>query len=598
MVIAPSPPAAVGIDDASQISLPSALSPLSFPRALALARRMREELRSHTKDRKWRFKSYADCFTASHAINWALENVSAEEAMAVNRLNKLVEYGLLMHVVDHSKRFRVGETRTLYFRMASDSILDADVAIDSSPGKGTPIISGLFSSGVGAYGLNSPESVQQQLANIDHVLQETVKELNDTRGKLEMVHQEVLGLVSQQIFTFLIIFILYVLIICVVVPSSGMGWLGIVGLALTMGASTRYGWRCISLWSDLDSRTVPLETVIVADDDRSLAESTLARDPKPFERKPHTSSITSIISKSIKSMTGVSGRALMRSKRAGERPLVFMRDAYSLPDAKTWVHRPLMICANAAPCPDLKVPDYGLDACPLGVPFQFSSDLFEGTCLIRLKGSNSDNPEGDAEYFNGRKRIFQSVVQGRFKEEVPVSDVTTGHEFTRPLKNLPHPFILRTATAFIGKVSPGANIVVHTDQPFVEVTLCASSQIVRGDEPGNEPNITCKNIVEDCSIFGGVFAKGNVPASRRKRFFANSAKCKGYTFDTETVYTFEFYQNLFDAQSYSLDLGFAKIGCSSVLNGQPIQWLGKTRDGRYLWSFQIWNEKLLANRTP
>ena len=262
-----------------------------------------------------------------------------------------------------------------------------------------------------------------------------------------------------------------------------------------------------------------------------------------------------------------------------------MREAYSLPDL--WPHRPLLICANSAASPSLKVLDHDvLDACPLGVPFQFSSELFEGTCLIRLKGTNSDDPDGDTEYFAGRKRIFQSVVQGRFKEEVSVADVLTGHEFGKPLKNLPHPFILKTATNFIGKVSPGANIAAHTDQPFVEVPLGSSSQIVRGDEPGNEPSIKCRNIAEDCSVFGRAFAKGNVSASRRKRLFSNPAKCKSYKFDTETVYTFEFYQNLFDAQTYSLDLGFAKIGCSKVLNGQPIQWLGKMRDGRYLWVSQ------------
>ena len=120
-----------------------------------------------------------------------------------------------------------------------------------------------------------------------------------------------------------------------------------------------------------------------------------------------------------------------------------------------------------------------------------------------------------------------------------------------------------------------------------------TSQTVRGDEPGNEPNITCHDIHEDCSVLGGALAKGDVPASRRKKLFANPDKCRSYMFDTETVYTFEFYQNLFDAQSYALDLGFVKLGCSRILNGQPIQWLGKMRDGRYLWSFQLWNESLL-----
>ena len=110
-------------------------------------------------------------------------------------------------------------------------------------------------------------------------------------------------------------------------------------------------------------------------------------------------------------------------------------------------------------------------------------------------------------YFSGRKRIYQSVVQGRFKEELSVCDIMTGHEFAKPLKNLPHPFILKTATNFIGKIALGSNIAVHTAQPFMEATLLGTSQVVRGDEPGNEPDISCRDIEEDCSIFGGAFTK-------------------------------------------------------------------------------------------
>ena len=119
----------------------------------------------------------------------------------------------------------------------------------------------------------------------------------------------------------------------------------------------------------------------------------------------------------------------------------------------------------------------------------------------------------------------------------------------------------------------------------MEATLLGTSQVVRGDEPGNEPNICNRDIEEDCSIFGGAFAKDNnvVSIARRKRIFSNPAKWQGYKFDTDTVFTFEFYQNLFHVSSYALDLGFAKLGASRILNGQPIQWLAKMRDGRYLW---------------
>lgn len=112
-----------------------------------------------------------------------------------------------------------------------------------------------------------------------------------------------------------------------------------------------------------------------------------------------------------------------------------------------------MVCLNSSVSPCLNVPNHGQSSCPIGVPFDFSSELFEGQIIIRLKYCNSDNINGDATYFEGRKRIFQSVVQGRFKERVSVSDVLTGHEFAKPLKNLPRPLILKMATALASKVS-------------------------------------------------------------------------------------------------------------------------------------------------
>jgi hypothetical protein len=221
----------------------------------------------------------------------------------------------------------------------------------------------------------------------------------------------------------------------------------------------------------------------------------------------------------------------------------------------------LFVCISAC---RTEVPKYGKGACPIGVPFHFETDLFKGICLIRLKGSNSDDPEGDEEYFFGRKRIFQSVIQGCFKEKVNVADVLTGHEFTRPLQNLPHPWVLKTATNLIGKVSPGAKIEAHTDQPFVEAILGGSSQVIRGDMPGQEPNITSRDLIEDCSVLGGAFSDGKVTASKRKRMLSNP-KTNQYSFDTETVYTFEFYQNLFDGEYHPLLIISRPLLCIFIL---------------------------------
>lgn len=566
--------------------------PLDYPQAAVLARRMRADLRPHTKDRKWRFKSYPNCFLSSHAIEWAQESIDPEESIAIMRLNQLIDYGLLSHVVDPSKKLRVRDTRTLYFRIVHDEDMDLMIETTNSTeciGNVTSIANGNFTSSI-KFGCDDIIAIQKQVKNLDRTLQQTVKELDDARGKLEMTHQEVLELVSQQIFMFGMMLFMYIYIVASSVAlSDGMDWLEL-GFVATLIVPMIRGCRVVTIWSGTTSRTSPIETIVMPHDDSSVDYS-IAENFQPFGRNQAANTLAAFVSKSMRSMSDF--KSLRRLSTYGRKPIVLMRDETSIPRVETWQHRPLYICANI-PVARNVITKYGTGNVPLGVPFQFASDLFEGSCLIRIKGSRSDDPVGDNSYFSGRKRIFQTVVQGRFKENVQATDVMTGHEFSRPFRNLPHPFILRTATNFFSKIAAGANISIHTDSPFLEATLMGTSQTVRGDEPGNEPNIACHDIQEDCSVLGGALAKGDVPASRRKKLFSNPDKCREYTFDTETVYTFDFYQNLFDATSYSLDLGFVKIGCSRILNGQPIQWLGKLRDGRYLWSFQIWNESLLS----
>jgi hypothetical protein len=552
--------------------------------AVALARKIRDDLRPHTRDRKWRFKSYPDCFRATHALSWARENIHSEEAIAVNRLNLLIDYGLLTHVVDPSKKIRVGETRTLYFRIASDEVLDGVTAggVDSPPctGKISPLIAGKFGGAIGA-GDADVAAIQKQVIDLDRILQQTVKQLNHTRGKLDVIHQELLGLILQQIFTFLMIFFMCFNLFLLL---GGLGWFNAVALAVTMIVSARYCCRCFSLWNYLDSKAMPIEMIVV--DNEESSEGEIFTSDSSYDddaTRPHT--ITAAISKKLKIATAAGLKSFRRLPSRQEKSILLMRDERSLPHADKWKHRPILICANTTAIPDLITASDG--SLPLGVPFKFSSALFEGTCLIRVKGSRSDAPDEDAKYFSGRKRIFQSIVQGRFKEDVKVSDVMTGHEFARPLKNLPHPIILKAATNLLGRISPGMDIAVHTDQPHIKSTLMETTQIFRGDQPGNEPDIACHHIQEDSSVFGGVFAEKNITPSRRKCMFSNPENCHDCTFDTETVYTFEFYQNAFDCQSYSLDLGFTKIGCSKVFDGQPIQCLGKMRDGRYLWVSKV-----------
>jgi len=540
--------------------------PSSQEDAAVLARKMEADLRPHIKDRKWRLKSYKQCFTADLAVAWAMSNVKIQgasddlnEEIAIQTLNAMIDGGMICHVVDPQKRFQINETRVLYFRFTSNNPeprgAHGDVCWDGARPLGTSPMS-------------SPVSEKATAADLSTRIDELENSLRRIRGKAEFLQQQVTDLAAQQMLCHVVMLFVAVLSICSKLErNSIVGTLFVIIGLLSL--------RSVSFWNHVPDIS-PFD-----DDDLSLEETSIMFSDTQSQRR-----LSAVVAKSVKSL--LRGSMERSESVRGEH----MREACTLPDVAEWPHRPLLVCANTPVSSHFKVADYGSGPCPLGRPFRFESDLFEGVCLIRVKNSNSDDIPGDASYFKGRKRIFQSVVQGRFKKAIPVSDVMTGHEFSRPLSNLPPHMILKTASSFIEKLSPGSTIAVHGDSPFVEVCLASSSQVIRGDQPGNEPNILTQSFEEDCSVFGGKFASSEISPSRRKRIF--SSMPNSYMFDSQTVYTFDFYQNLFDAQSYALDLGFAKIACASILDGQPIQWLGKTRDGIYLWSFQIWNENLLS----
>jgi hypothetical protein len=364
--------------------------------------------------------------------------------------------------------------------------------------------------------------------------------------------------------------------------------------AVLIGAFVVQCGRLFSVWLTLDTCVVQAAGGEDAVEDYEMMTATNKNEPQKDRRLPRRGVGRQLSSIFLKELLLL--RTMQEEKETNNSDTIQQRQSSDLPDPIEWPHRPVLLCVNTPVSKSLTVANFAQGPCPIGKPFRFSSDLFEGKCLVRLRNvANSDNPDGDSAYFSGRRRLFQTIIQGRFKEPLSVNDVLTGHEFVKPLQNLPHPWILKAATNLIGKLAPGAKIRVAGDNPTMLASLAATSQIVRGDQPGNEPDIasTTDDVQEDCSLLGGKFSSGKISAGGRKLHLASPKRAQTYTFDTETVYTFDFYQSLLNVTTYSLELGVANIGMGPVLNGQPIQCLCKTADGRYLWSFQIWHECLL-----
>ena len=610
-------------DPASRRQISSA-DETTFERAsqlLSLALDMRSGLKARTSDRRWRnLKVYKQCFLHSDATEWMCTYLQSDsgssgpqdllapetivpknniEELAVYKLNELVDGGYIHHVCNEH-RFAVNERATLYFRFQND-VIEADMR---SIHRRKELLGELYG---GVSSVISEETAELKLAvdRLSSKMEKSGHSLDDAHGRILILEEAVSAL------AFALTSMIYSFSALALYHSTMTGDRGIVNLfsiainsvVLLFGTvcfwsrGPRYAYESVFEHAAALLRLVRLgdnvEDAFMGDISGSDSIENLSTDEEEFPISKKRDSVLKKLRKSLSTSMRQRSTRLTRSASTTRGVPIRARDHHSLPVPTAWPHFPVLVCANSDAQPDLAIPIYGRGPVPLGKPFKFVSDLFEGMCLIRLRGVPSDDADGDANYFLGRRRKFQAIVQGRFKEPLNVSEVLTGHEFVRPLKGLPPPWVLSAGVNLIKRLAPGANIVLHEQQPRALAVLAATSQLISADMPGNEPDITCSQIEEDASLFGGIFKGGDVSSARRKRHLAAPSRAARYAFDTESIYTFDFYQNILDTANYSLDLGFTTLGMAKVLDGQPIQILAKTNDGRNLWNFQVWHDMLL-----
>lgn len=89
-------------------------------------------------------------------------------------------------------------------------------------------------------------------------------------------------------------------------------------------------------------------------------------------------------------------------------------------------------------------PHFPLD----GTVVRFEGPTFKGKIISRVKQASLINTpfqkkEYKQDYFKGRSRMFQWVVQGKFKQRLRYDKVVTGQEFLRPFRNAPSAAIVR-----------------------------------------------------------------------------------------------------------------------------------------------------------
>lgn len=267
------------------------------------------------------------------------------------------------------------------------------------------------------------------------------------------------------------------------------------------------------------------------------------------------------------------------------------KDINSLPDANEWPNRPIYVQAGKGTT-QCALRDKGQDdSLPIGTPIEFETDLFKGKILIRVKGvKTSTAVAGDLDqYFKGRKRVKQIVIQGRFKESFRVSDVHFGDVYGKPLNISP---IVRIASPIFQQLVPGVIIDLSSENPKVVAPMAGEAKTLSVDKPGSEPDICSNSLVENTLLLGEFDS-----IYHRKKLLRTSQTAAQYRYDPGLCFTWEFYDDIIDVASYSVNLPILRTPYSLAhfLNKQPFTFTAMTKDEREIFKFRIYHEILIED---
>uniref|UniRef100_A0A7R9WRF7 Domain of unknown function at the cortex 1 domain-containing protein n=1 Tax=Craspedostauros australis TaxID=1486917 RepID=A0A7R9WRF7_9STRA len=273
----------------------------------------------------------------------------------------------------------------------------------------------------------------------------------------------------------------------------------------------------------------------------------------------------------------------------------FMKDR--IPPASKW--RNETVCMMADIDRGFSVTDENFrtdEPAPIGTPIAIESDVFVGKVLIRIRDAKSDNQEQCSKYFDGKKRIAQTVLQGKFKRaDIKFNDVFIGDEYSKRFKNLPPDWMLRPVIAFFGRLVPGIEMDLASDTPSVFTNFCGGAQTMRVDEDGEEPPIDALELDEDVKL-AITKSKHHTIANRRKYLSVPRHGAK-YTFDPNLVYTFNAYDNIMDYGAYKMKMGMlGDTAMTIAYDGQPAAIGVRLKTNKqWIFRFQIFHESLLKH---
>ena len=211
----------------------------------------------------------------------------------------------------------------------------------------------------------------------------------------------------------------------------------------------------------------------------------------------------------------------------------------------------------------------------------FESELFVGK-IMPVQGHRvprePERGEDEGGALPAEACTFQVLVQGRFKEAVATHLILTGGEFAKPFTDRPPTYLVSAGCKFFAHLTPGLELDLLCDEPYYVATLGGTVTTLSVDDAEDAPDPTDLEVRENNAKMGAsvVNGDGSVPrkiilraavaavvdptfgashagaagtsVSKRCRVLGDPATARRYYYNTEDVYTFDYFQSvlLFD----------------------------------------------------
>mmetsp|Transcript_4835 Transcript_4835/g.6229 ORF Transcript_4835/g.6229 Transcript_4835/m.6229 type:complete len:728 (-) Transcript_4835:265-2448(-) len=222
-------------------------------------------------------------------------------------------------------------------------------------------------------------------------------------------------------------------------------------------------------------------------------------------------------------------------------------------------------------------------------PIPFETNLFKGIAMIRI----ADLSTSPIDYFKGKRRKMQVCVQGKFKKPLRYDQVFGGQEFNGGLRNIPGKWLIKWAFELLKPRLPKSfESDLFGQKPYFLSPLVLTAQKMRADR-GEPQAVTDFEIEEEMGLILGEQYIGKNDDKGRKKTFGGAGALANTYFDTDLVYTFDYFQQFLRSDQFALDLGVKLLDLSHYLGEQPLL-LTMAKDlesGEYLWKFELWHER-------